>query len=71
MFHVAYRTLLVMFYALTCKFYFVDFYQVLWNVYIFSNMASENACIGLLCKIRKNIIFQNKTLSSTSDVLQT
>ena len=39
MFYVAYRTLLVMFYVL--KFYFVDF---LWNVYISSNMASENAC---------------------------
>ena len=39
MFYVAYRTSLVMFCVL--KFYFVDF---LWNVNIFSNMVSENAC---------------------------
>ena len=30
-----------------------------WNVYIFSNMASENVCA---LQSRKNIIFQNKTL---------
>ena len=42
MFYFAYRTLLVMFCFL--KFYFVDFYGMFRNVYIFSNMASENAC---------------------------
>ena len=39
------------------KFYFVDFYGMV--SYIFSNMASENACA---LQSRENIIFQNKTL---------
>ena len=56
MFYVAYRTLLVMF--CVCKFYFVDF---LWNVYIFSNMASENACASLQSQEKYYFSKQNIT----------
>ena len=56
MFYVAYRTLLVMFCVL--KFYFVDFY----GMFTSSPMAIWRLKMHVLCKVGKNIIFQNKTL---------
>ena len=58
MFYVAYRTLLVMFCVL--KHYFVDFNGM------FSSFQAKAAKFGslkmhVLCKVGKNIIFQNKT----------
>ena len=57
MFNFAYRTLLVMFFVL--KFYF-------WNVYIFSNMSSENA---RALQSREKYYFSKQSV--TSNVLQT
>ena len=54
MFYVAYRTLLVMFCVL--KFYFVDFYGM------FTSSPTWRLKMHVLCKVGKNIIFQNKTL---------
>ena len=54
MFYVAYRTLLVMFCVL--KFYFVDFYEM------FTSSPTWRLKMHVLCKVGKNIIFQNKTL---------
>ena len=53
MFYVAYRTLLVMFCVL--KFYFVDFYGMFTS-------STWRLKMHVLCKVGKNIIFQNKTL---------
>ena len=53
MFYVAYRTLLVMFCVL--KFYFVDFYGMFITWFL---------KMHVLCKVGKNIIFQNKTLQT-------
>ena len=61
MFYVAYRTLLVMFCVL--RLYFMDFLK---NVYIVSNMASENACALLS---REKYYFSKQNI--TSNVLQT
>ena len=52
--YVACRTLLVMFCVL--KFYFVDFYGM------FTSSPTWRLKMPVLCKVRKNIIFQNKTL---------
>ena len=52
--YVAYRTLLVMFCVL--KFYFVDFYGK------FTSSPTWHLKMHVLCKVGKNIIFQNKTL---------
>ena len=43
--------------------YFVDFYGMFTSSPTWA-MASENACAlpGVLCKVTKNIMFQNKTL---------
>ena len=49
-----YRTLLVMFCVL--KFYFVDFYGM------FTSSPTWHLKKHVLCKVGKNIIFQNKTL---------
>ena len=54
MFYVAYRTLLVMFCVL--KFYLVDFYGM------FTSPPTWRLKMHVLCKVGKNIIFQNKTL---------
>ena len=54
MFYVAYRTLLVMFCVL--KFYFVDYYGM------FTSSPTWRLKMHVLCKVGKNIIFQNKTL---------
>ena len=54
MFYVAYRKLLVMFCVL--KFYFVDFYGM------FTSSPTWCLKMHVLCKVRKNIIFQNKIL---------
>ena len=54
MFYVAYRTLLVMFCVL--KFYFVDFYGM------FTSSPTWRLKMHVLCKVRKNITFQKKTL---------
>ena len=54
MFYVAYRTLLVMF--CVRKFYFVDFYGM------FTSSPTWRLKMHVLCKVGKNIIFQNKTL---------
>ena len=53
MFDAAYRTLLVMFCVL--KFYFVDFYGM------FTSSPTWRLKMHVLCKVGKNIIFQNKT----------
>ena len=53
MFYVACRTLLIMFYVL--KFYFVDFN----GMFTFSPTWHK---MNVPCKVRKDIIFQNKTL---------
>ena len=55
MFYVAYRTLLVMFCVL--KFYFVDFY----GMFTSSPTWAWRLKMHVLCKVGKNIIFQNKT----------
>ena len=54
MFYVAYRTLLVMFCVL--KIYFVDFNGM------FTSFPTWHLKMHVLWKVRKNIIFQNKTL---------
>ena len=54
MFYVAYRTLLVMFCVLT--FYFVDLNEM------FTSSPTWRLKMRVLCKVGKNIIFQNKTL---------
>ena len=54
MFYVAYRTLLVMF--CVQKFYFVDFFGM------FTSSPTWCLKMHVLCKVRQNIIFQNKTL---------
>ena len=54
MFYVTYRTLLVMFCVL--KIYFVDFYGM------FTSSPTWRLKKNVLCKVRKNIIFQNKSL---------
>ena len=54
MFYVAYRTLLVMFRVL--KFYFVNFNGM------FTFSPTWRLKMHVLCKVGKNIIFQNKTL---------
>ena len=54
MFYDAYRILLVMFCVL--KFYFVDFNGT------FTSSPTWRLKIHVLCKVGKNIIFQNKTL---------
>ena len=54
MFCVAYRTLLVMFCVL--NFYFVDFNGM------FTSSPTWRLKMHVLCKVGKNIIFQNKTL---------
>ena len=57
MFNVAYRTLLVMFCVL--KFYLVD----LNGMFTSSPMSPTwHLKMRVLCKVRKHIIFQNKTL---------
>ena len=53
-FYVAYRILLVMFCVL--KFYFVDFNGT------FTSSPTWRLKMHVLCKVGKNIIFQNKTL---------
>ena len=55
MFYVSYRTLLVMFCVL--KYYFVDFIGMFTSFQGCQIRQSEN----VLCKVGKNIIFQNKT----------
>ena len=55
MFYVAYRTLLVLFCVLL-KFDFVDFYGM------FTSSPTWRLKMHVLCKVGKNIIFQNKTL---------
>ena len=57
MFYVAYRTLLVMFCVL--KYYFVDFNGMFTSFQGCQIQQSKNAQV--LCKVGKNIIFQNKT----------
>ena len=63
MFYVAYRprTLLVMFCVL--KFYFVDFNGM------FTYSPKWRLKMHMLCKVGKNIIFQNKTLLQRSKFL--
>ena len=53
MFHVAYRTLLVMFCVL--KYYFVE------CLHLFKAAKFGSLKMHVLCKVGKNIIFQNKT----------
>ena len=55
--YVAYRTLLVMF--CVRKFYFVDFYGM------FTSSPTWRLKMHVLCKVGKNIIFQNKTQNIT------
>ena len=54
MFYVAYRTLLLMFCVL--KFSFVNFHGM------FTSSPTWRLKMHVLCKVGKNIIFQNKTL---------
>ena len=58
MFYVAYTGNVLCSYILFCG--------LLWNVYIFSNMASENACA---LQSREKCYFSKQNI--TSDVLQT
>ena len=65
MFYVAYRTFTG--YVLSSWFFFFFFFLwTLWNVYIFSNMAGENACA---LKSREKDYFSKQNI--TSNVLQT
>ena len=57
MFYVAYRTLLVLFCVL--KFYFVDLMECL---HFFKSAKFGRQKMHVLCKVEKNIIFQNRTL---------
>ena len=60
MFYVAYRTLLVMFCVL--KYNFVDFNGMFYCLHLFKAAKFGSLkSMHVLCKVGKNIIFQNKT----------